>query len=276
MATYAIGDVQGCIGALEALLSSCNYDQAKDRLWFVGDLVNRGPGSLATLRLVKSLGAGAVTVLGNHDFHLLALAAGCAKQRRSDTLDEVLAAPDCEDLVDWLRYRPLLHVQAPWAMVHAGLLPQWSVAQAQLLAQEVEAALRGARWRRFLEKLYGDQPDTWDENLRGADRLRIIVNAMARMRFCTPAGRLELDSKGEAAAPPPGYLPWFDAPQRASRDHCLICGHWSTLGLLLRPDLLALDSGCVWGGSLSAVRLEDRRLFQVGCKQQQRPGGKSR
>ena len=272
MATYAIGDVQGCMHALQQLLDACGYDRTSDRLWFVGDLVNRGPDSLETLRLVKSLGAGAVTVLGNHDFHLLAVAAGLARKHRSDTLDEVLAAPDREELLTWLRQQPMLHVEDNWVMVHAGLLPQWSVAQAQLLAQEVESALRGANWREFLAQLYGDKPDAWGEGLRGADRLRVIVNAMARMRFCTVDGTIELRTKGETAKAPPGYVPWFDAPGRASRDHTLVCGHWSTLGLKLRPDLLALDSGCVWGGSLSAVRLEDRRLFQVPCEQCQLPG----
>jgi bis(5'-nucleosyl)-tetraphosphatase (symmetrical) len=272
MATYAIGDVQGCFDALERLFDKFQFNRGRDRLWFVGDLVNRGPDSLATLRLVKGLGGSAVTVLGNHDFHLLAVAAGHAKKHRSDTLDQVLAAPDSEELLGWLRQRPMLHVEGSWAMVHAGLLPQWSIAGARTLAQEVEDELRGANWRKFLAELYGDKPDSWSESLRGADRLRVIVNAMARMRFCTADGTIELRTKGETAKAPPGFFPWFDAPGRASRDHTLICGHWSTLGLKLRSDLLALDSGCVWGGSLSAVRLEDRKLFQVPCKQCQVPG----
>ncbi len=272
MATYAIGDVQGCVDALRQLLDALAYDRVHDRLWFVGDLVNRGPDSLATLRLVKDLGDGAVSALGNHDFHLLAVAAGLVKKHRSDTLDPILEAPDRAALLDWLRHRPLFHVEGSWAMVHAGLLPQWSVATAQLLAQEVEAALRGPDWQQFLANLYGNTPDSWDEGLRGADRLRVIVNAMARMRFCTAEGKIELSTKGETAKAPPGYYPWFDVPARASRSHTLVCGHWSTLGLRLRPDLLALDSGCVWGGSLSAVRLEDRRLFQVPCRQCQVPG----
>ena len=271
MATYAIGDVQGCVDALARLLDAFSYDRSRDRLWFVGDLVNRGPDSLATLRLVKELGEAAVTVLGNHDFHLLAVAAGHANKHHSDTLDQVLAAPDCEQLLAWLRQRPMLHVEGALAMVHAGLLPQWSVTTARTLAQEVEAALRGASWREFLANLYGDTPDSWSESLCGADRLRITVNAMARMRFCTAEGKIEFRTKGETAKAPPGFFPWFDAPGRASRDHTLVCGHWSTLGLKLRPDLIALDTGCVWGGSLSAVRLEDRMLFQVPCKQCQTP-----
>ncbi len=272
MATYAIGDVQGCLEALQRLLDALTFTRTRDRLWFVGDLVNRGPDSLATLRLVKDLGESAVTVLGNHDFHLLAVAAGHAKKHRSDTLDSILEAPDREELLTWLRQRPMLHVEGAWAMVHAGLLPQWSIAQAQLLAQEVQTALRGADWRKFLAELYGDKPDTWSEGLRGAKRLRVIVNAMARMRFCTAGGSIEFRTKGETAKAPPGFFPWFDAPGRASRDHTVVCGHWSTLGLVLRPDLLALDSGCVWGGSLSAVRLEDRKLFQVPCEQYRIPG----
>jgi len=224
------------------------------------------------LRLVKGLGDAAVTVLGNHDFHLLAVAAGHAKKHASDTLDEVLAAPDREELLAWLRQQPMLHVQGEWAMVHAGLLPQWTITKAQKLAHEVEAALRAEGWREFLATLYGNRPDSWSESLRGADRLRVIVNAMARMRFCTAQGAIEFRTKGETAKAPPGFFPWFDAPGRASRDHTIVCGHWSTLGLKLRPDLLALDSGCVWGGSLSAVRLEDRKLFQIPCEQRQVPG----
>jgi bis(5'-nucleosyl)-tetraphosphatase (symmetrical) len=271
MATYAIGDVQGCVGALHRLLDAFGFDRAHDRLWFVGDLVNRGPDSLATLRLVKGFGEAAVTVLGNHDFHLLAVAAGMAKKRRNDTLDAVLDAPDREELLAWLRHRPMLHVQGEWALVHAGLLPQWNIAQAQMLAREVEAALQGNAWREFLSKLYGDMPDVWSERLRGSDRLRVIVNAMARMRFCTSEGKIEFHTKGETANAPPGFVPWFDVPGRASRDHTIVCGHWSALGLKLRPDLLALDSGCIWGRSLSAVRLEDRKLFQTSCEQYQVP-----
>ena len=272
MATYAIGDVQGCFGALQRLLDAFGFNRRRDRLWFVGDLVNRGPDSLATLRFVKDLGEGAVTVLGNHDFHLLAVASGHAKKHRGDTLDAVLAAPDREALLAWLRHRPMLHVEGKRAMVHAGLLPQWGIAKAQTLAREVESALRGANWHAFIETLYGNKPDSWSDDLRGPDRLRVIVNAMARMRFCSADGRIDLRTKGETAKAPPGLFPWFDTPGRASSDHTLIFGHWSTLGLTLRPRLLALDSGCVWGGSLSAVRLEDRMVFQMPCEQCQVAG----
>ncbi len=265
MATYAIGDVQGSFEELQALLGAFGFDRAKDRLWFVGDLVNRGPASLATLRFVRDLGDGAVSVLGNHDLHLLALAQGSVTAREDDTLGDVIAAPDRDRLLDWLRHRPMAHVAANHALVHAGLLPQWDVATAMALAGEVEAELRGPRHKEFLAQLYGSRPDRWNDKLRGIDRLRVIVNAMTRLRFCTPEGVMEFHTKGEAAEAPAGYLPWFEVPGRKSVDHILVCGHWSALGLRIAPNLLALDSGCVWGGKLSAVRLEDRRLYQVPC-----------
>ncbi len=265
MATYAIGDVQGSFEELQALLGAFGFDRAKDRLWFVGDLVNRGPDSLATLRFVRDLGDGAVSVLGNHDLHLLALAQGSVKAREDDTLGDVIAAPDRDGLLDWLRHRPMAHVAAHHALVHAGLLPQWDVATAQALAGEVETELRGPRHKEFLAQLYGSRPDRWNDKLRGIDRLRVIVNAMTRLRFCTPQGVMEFATKGETADAPAGYLPWFEVPGRKSADHTLVCGHWSALGLRIAPNLLALDSGCVWGGKLSAVRLEDRRLYQVPC-----------
>ena len=265
MATYAIGDVQGCFDELQALLEAFGFDRANDRLWFVGDLVNRGPASLATLRFVRDLGDRAVVVLGNHDLHLLALAQGHVESRRDDTLGEVLAAPDRGELLDWLRWRPMIHVAGTTALVHAGLLPQWDIPAARSLAREVEAELRGPRHSRFLETLYGSRPDRWTDDLSGADRLRVIVNAMTRLRFCTPEGVMEFETKGETTRPPQGYLPWFDVPSRKSASSTIICGHWSALGLRLAPNLLALDSGCVWGGQLSAIRLEDRRLYQVSC-----------
>ncbi|MEO8719126.1 MAG: symmetrical bis(5'-nucleosyl)-tetraphosphatase [Burkholderiales bacterium] len=268
MATYAIGDVQGCADELQALLAQVDFRAGRDRLWFVGDLVNRGPKSLEALRFVRSLGENAVVVLGNHDFHLLCLAAGFAKKRPDDTLDAVLAAPDAPQLLDWLRRRPLMHVEAGYAMVHAGLLPQWSIEQAQALAREVEAALGGAHHRDFLEQLYGAKPRAWRDELAGWDRLRVIVNAMARLRFCTSAGEMDLAAKGAEA--PPGYRPWFEL--RPANERPLICGHWSALGLRLTERLAALDTGCVWGGSLSALRLEDRRLFQVPCRGYREPG----
>lgn len=263
MTIYAIGDVQGCYDQLRRLLDKIDFDAARDRLWFVGDLVNRGPQSVETLRFVRGLGAGAITVLGNHDLHLLALAHGLAKPRADDTLDDVLDAPDRDRLLDWLRCQPLVHVDHDMVMVHAGLLPQWSVAKARALAGEVEAALRGEHYRQFLARLYGSDPAAWNDELEGADRLRVIVNAMTRMRFCTGEGVMEFHAKGETTAAPPGFMPWFDVPGRASGSQTVVCGHWSALGLKLRPDLLALDSGCVWGGALTALRLDDRRVFQV-------------
>jgi bis(5'-nucleosyl)-tetraphosphatase (symmetrical) len=272
MATYAIGDVQGCYQALQRLLDLIRFDAAEDRLWFVGDLVNRGPDSLAALRFVQSLGEVALTLLGNHDLHLLAVAEGFARLKRDDTLDDILAAPDRDDLLDWLRHRPLMHYEAGCAMVHAGLLPAWSVTRALELAQEVEAQLRAPSYRSFLAKMYGNQPDRWDERLTGHDRLRIIVNAMTRMRVCTADGILEFAHKGKPAGMPAGYLPWFAVPGRRSRDTTVIFGHWSALGLVEEPNLYGLDTGCLWGRELTALRLDDRRLFQVDC----RPPGKEK
>jgi bis(5'-nucleosyl)-tetraphosphatase (symmetrical) len=265
MATFAIGDVQGCFDELEQLVGEIGFSPSRDRLWFVGDLVNRGSRSVEVVRLVKGLGERAVVVQGNHDLHLLAFAAGHAKRRADDTFDDVLAAPDRDELLDWLRFRPMLHVEGEYAMVHAGLLPSWPVDQAQDLAAEVEAELRAKRYRLFLAELYGSRPAAWHDGLRGMDRLRVIVNAMTRMRFCTPDGVMDFGVKGEVERAPPGFVPWFDVPGRKARGVPIICGHWSALGLKLEPDLLALDTACVWGGALTAVRLEDRRVFQVPC-----------
>ncbi len=265
MATYAIGDVQGCFEELQALLDLLGFDRRSDRLWFVGDLVNRGPASLAALRFVRDLGESTVSVLGNHDLHLLAVAHGLVKAREDDTLKEVLAAPDRDELLDWLRRLPMIHVDGSYVLVHAGLLPQWNAGTAKALAGEVEAELRGGRYREFLAQLYGSRPDRWSDDLQGIDRLRVIVNAMTRMRFCTPKGVMEFHTKGERAKAPAGYLPWFEVPGRKSARQTVICGHWSALGLHIAPNLLVLDSGCVWGGKLTAVRLEDRRLYEVPC-----------
>ena len=265
MSDYAIGDLQGCFAPLEELLEAIAFDRARDRLWFVGDLVNRGPDSLACLRFVKGLGEAATTVLGNHDLHLLCVAQGVQRARSRDTLDEVIAAPDRDALLDWLRTRPLFHVDGPYAMVHAGLLPQWSIARAAALAREVEAVLSGPGWREFLARLYGDEPRSWEEGLQGMDRLRVIVNAMTRLRVCDALGTMALDFKGEPGERHDGWMPWFDVPRRASATHAIVCGHWSALGLRVEANLLSLDSGCVWGRSLSAVRLSDRRVFQVAC-----------
>lgn len=266
MATYAIGDIQGCFAEFQELLALCGFRRQEDRLWLVGDLVNRGPQSLETLRYVKALGSSAVTVLGNHDLHLLAVSEGLEKSSEDDTLSAVLAAPDRDELVAWLRSRPLLHHEGGYVLVHAGLLPQWDIAAASGLAAEVEAKLRSLNYRKFLSRLYGSKPDHWSEDLQGMDRLRVIVNAMTRLRFCSADGVMEFKSKGEVKDNPPGFMPWFDVRGRRSADATIVCGHWSALGLKLADGLMALDSGCVWGGKLSAVRLDDRQLFQVPCR----------
>ena len=265
MATYAIGDLQGCFVELLALLEEVGFNASRDRLWFVGDLVNRGPASLEVLRFVKGLGSAALTVLGNHDLHLVMLDGGHGKRNKDDTLDPILVAPDRAELLAWLRSQPLMHVEEEYAMVHAGLLPAWSVAQARELAREVEDALRSPDYPDFLAHMYGSLPAAWHKGLKGWDRLRVIVNAMTRMRFCTPDGVIEFRAKGPVEKAPPGNLPWFEVPGRKSADHTVVCGHWSALGLRMDRHLLALDTGCLWGGSLTAVRLEDRRLFQHHC-----------
>lgn len=266
MATYAIGDIQGCFDSLSRLLERIDFYCLADKLWFVGDLVNRGPKSLETLRFVKSLDNAAITVLGNHDLYLLMVAEGGAKFRgKDDTLQEILDAPDCDELLDWLRHQPLCYTEGEYCMVHAGLLPQWTAARARELASEVEASLQGPNFREFILNLWGSEPAGWSDNLAGWPRLRVIVNAMTRMRFCTLDGIMEFKVKGKLSNAPAGHLPWFDLPDRQSRDSVLVTGHWSALGLKVEPNLLALDSGCLWGGRLTAVRLEDRAVFQVPC-----------
>ena len=268
MATYAIGDVQGCYDELQALLANIKVS-ARDRLWFVGDLVNRGPKSLEVLRFVRDLADQAVVVLGNHDLHLVTHHEGFAKPRDDDTFTDVLDAPDRRALVDWLRARPMMHVEGDYVMVHAGLLPQWPIERALELAREVEAALSGREYRAFLANMYGGKPDQWREDLKGWDRLRVIVNAMTRLRFCTPEGKMDFQAKGARA--PKGYRPWFDL--RPKEKQRLICGHWSALGLKVTERIAALDSGCVWGGKLTALRLEDRTLHAVPCRGYQAAGG---
>lgn len=265
MATYAIGDLQGCFDSLQQLIGEIGFRESEDRLWFVGDLVNRGPQSLEILRFVKSLGERAVSVLGNHDLHLLIVAEGCVKPHRKDTLEAILDAPDRDELLTWLRGRPLMHAEGEYAMVHAGLLPSWSIDQALDLARETEHALQGSDWRGLMAQMYGNQPDHWDDALSGYERLRVIINAMTRLRICTPDGRMQFSYTGPLADIPRGYVPWFVVPGRRSANATVICGHWSAIGLLAQKNLLALDSGCLWGRYLSAVRLEDRRIYQVSC-----------
>ena len=266
MATYAIGDIQGCFDSLQNLLERCAFDPAQDRLWLVGDIVNRGPKSLETLRFVKSLGSAALTVLGNHDLYLLMVAEGGAKFRaKDDTLQPILDAPDCTELLDWLRHQQLCHTEGDYCLVHAGLLPQWTAARARELAREVETKLQGPSFHDFVMNLWGSEPAGWSDDLTGWPRLRVIVNAMTRMRFCTRFGIMEFKAKGKLSNAPVGHLPWFDLPDRQSAESVLVTGHWSALGLKITPNLLALDSGCLWGGHLTAVRLEDRQVFQVDC-----------
>jgi len=276
MATYAIGDLQGCFTEFSRLLEHLGFSAKRDRLWLVGDLVNRGPNSLEVLRFVKGLGERAVTVLGNHDLHLVMQSEGNGKVSREDTLASVLSAPDRDELLAWLRAQPLFHVEDEYAMVHAGLLPQWDVVQATELSNETSAALTSPNYRDFLANMWGSEPTSWRDDLKGWDRLRVVVNAMTRMRFCTPEGVMEFRAPGSKGPPdrgPAGCLPWYDVPGRRSADHKVICGHWSALGFRREKNLLALDSGCLWGGSLTAVRLEDQRIFQLPCARQVEPHG---
>jgi len=262
--TWAIGDLQGCLDSLLALLPEIPPEA---RLWLVGDVVNRGPRSLDTLRWAMRQGERVVTVLGNHDLHLLVVAAGIRRAHRGDTLDEILAAPDRAELIDWLRTRPLAHFEHGWLMVHAGMLPQWTVAHALELADEVHQVLAGPHWLDFLRDMYGDEPAQWSESLRGHDRLRVIVNAFTRLRFCTAGGRMEFSAKEGIETAPPGCLPWFDVRARASAGTPIVFGHWAALGLIERPDLLSIDTGCVWGRQLTAVRLNDRRILSVAARE---------
>ena len=259
MAVYAIGDVQGCAIELEALLRKIDFDARRDRLWFVGDLVNRGPDSLAVLRSVHALGDSAIVVLGNHDLHLLAVARGAAPLKRGDRgLEAVLAAPDREPLLDWLQSRPMLHHDPALGvtMVHAGLPPQWSLRIAIDCARELEAELRGQRDGRFYRRMYGDEPDLWRDDLEGEARLRFIVNCLTRLRVCDAEGRMVLAFKGRLDELPEGLTPWFRMPGRRTAGARIVCGHWSALGYLDENCVASIDTGCVWGGSLTALRLD--------------------
>lgn len=270
--TFAIGDIQGCGERMEALLEKIYACCATPRLIFLGDLVNRGPQSLTTLRRIRSLGEQARVVLGNHDLHLLAVSQGIRKPHPSDTLNDILDAPDRDALLDWLRQQPLAILEDNYLIVHAGVLPQWRAAQTRALAAEVETVLRSPDWVSFLRQMYGNQPARWSDDLQGMDRLRCIVNALTRMRFCSADGAMELAASKGTEIALPGFMPWFEVPGRLTDDVTMIVGHWSTLGLVMRPNLIALDTGCLWGGKLSAVCLEDRSLLQVDCPRYQTPG----
>lgn len=266
--SFAIGDLQGCAGSLENLLTKLPPHSA---LCFVGDLINRGPGSLHTLRTVHAFGHRAKVVLGNHDIHLLAVAAGVRKTSKSDTLEAILGAPDCDDLLTWLRHQPLAILEDNFLIVHAGVLPQWTAQQVIALAREVEAELQGPNWQEFLGDVFGNAADRWDDKLTGIDRHRVVVNALTRLRYCTAEGVMDLKTKEGLGSAPAGVMPWFDVPGRRTADVTVVCGHWSTLGLVMRSDLMALDTGCVWGGQLTAARLArdpaERTVIQVECPQ---------
>jgi bis(5'-nucleosyl)-tetraphosphatase (symmetrical) len=252
---HAIGDIQGCCDELRALLARIGFSADRDRLWLVGDLVNRGPQSLEVLRFVRALGDNAIVVLGNHDLHLLAVACGSRPARRSDTLDEILQAPDRDSLLEWLATRPLAYFEAGDLLVHAGVVPQWTVAKTLELAREVESALRNDPGNLFAH-MYGDEPDHWSEDLAGTDRLRFAINVLTRVRVCTNEGHINLRLKGKPPAAGSPWIPWFDIPSRRTRGNRVVFGHWSALGLIARQDVIGLDSGCVWGGALTAVDLD--------------------
>ena len=272
----AFGDLQGCHTPFQQLLAKV-APPAGTPLWFAGDLINRGAESLATLREVIALGERAVLVLGNHDLHLLSVSAGIRKSKKGDTIDEILAAPDAPDLLEWIRHRPLAHFENGMLMVHAGLLPQWDVNLTLELADELQRALRAPNWKETLAGLYGNEPNRWKPGLKGIDRLRLTCSALTRIRFCNAEGAMDFSSSGSLNSAPPGCMPWFDVPSRKTTDVTVVFGHWAALGLLLRDNLIGLDSGCVWGEKLSAVRLAqnpaERTLTQVDCESCRVPGG---
>lgn len=277
MATYAIGDIQGCYDELQDLLEKLRFDPANDRLWLTGDLVNRGPKSLEVLRLVKGFGERAVTVLGNHDLHLLALWQHHHRHFKSnETLRNIFVASDGEELLHWLRCQPMMHYDPAlgYALLHAGLPPQWDLEQALARAAEVEAVLRGEKFHEFLGHMYGNKPERWSDTLSGWDRLRFIVNCFTRLRYCTPDGKLDFKLKGHPdEEQQPDHLPWFRLPQRKSRTTPIIFGHWSTLGLYQADNIHAIDTGCLWGGTLTALRLEDEAMISLPCQGYSVPGG---
>lgn len=276
MALYLIGDVQGCDAPLARLLAQIGFSASRDRLVLLGDLVNRGPESAAVLRRLMALEGAATCLLGNHDLSLLAVAHGVRAPKPDDTMASVLDAPDREALLGWLRQQRLAWQEQGVLMVHGGVLPAWDAAQVLSLAGEVETVLRGPDLADFLPRMYGNEPARWDDALQGADRLRVIVNALTRLRFCAPDGTMHLKAAGRPDQAPPGTMPWFDVPGRRTAGTPVAFGHWSQLGLLLRDDVIALDTGCVWGGCLSALRLGEggaREVIQVRCEQAQAPGG---
>jgi bis(5'-nucleosyl)-tetraphosphatase (symmetrical) len=276
MATYAIGDIQGCYDELQQLLEQIQFDPTKDKLWFAGDLVNRGPKSLDVLRFVKDLGDSAITVLGNHDLHLIAVWKQHHRHSSSnETLQAILDAPDCDELLNWLRSRPLLHRDHDlgFSMLHAGLPPQWTLAEAELYAKEVETVLQGESFTEFLQHMYGNKPKKWSAELNGWDRLRFIVNSFTRLRFCKKSGKLKFKYKGAPGSQKNSHIPWYRVEERRSRDEKIVFGHWSTLGLYMQNNVFGIDTGCLWGGSLTALQIDCNppKVFQLKCQGQQKP-----
>jgi bis(5'-nucleosyl)-tetraphosphatase (symmetrical) len=274
MSTYAIGDLQGCYSELEELLDKINFDETNDQLWFAGDLVNRGPESLLCLRFIKSLGDKAKTVLGNHDLHLLAVANEVRKPHRKDTFDEILDAKDSKELFNWIRQQPLLinDTELNFTMIHAGLTPQWTLEQAKELAQETETLIQSKQFDDFIQNMYGDQPDTWSEKLKGDDKHRFIINCLTRMRYIDKHGKLDLKETCAPGKQKKSLIPWYALPDRKTKKEKIIFGHWSTVLLGNEKDfkqynVYPLDTGCLWGGTLTAMRLEDEELFSVSSKQ---------
>ncbi len=268
MAIYAIGDIQGCYDQLLTLLDFIQFDKKSDQLWFAGDLVNRGPKSLETIRFVKSLGSSAVTVLGNHDLHLLATAFKQRKPHKKDSLTTILHAPDCDELLYWLRHQPLFHYNDDYCLLHAGLPPQWDFANTKAMANKAEKILQGDDHIEFFKNMYGDKPDKWHSDLKGMEKIRFIVNCFTRIRYCDKSGRLDFNHSGPLGSQPQHLIPWFEAPNRQSTDMKIIFGHWSTLGYHQSDNCYGIDTGCLWGGQLTAIKLGKKvKRFSIDCKQ---------
>ncbi len=270
MALYLIGDIQGCDSALSQWLAQVDFSPSRDTVFLLGDLVNRGPDNLGVLRRLHNLGSSARCLLGNHDLHLLAIHLGIQPLKRGDTVDDILQAPDRHTLIDWLRMQHLAMHEEGVLMVHAGVLPQWDLAQTLALANEVQTVLRGPSWQKFIAQMYGNLPAAWNDELQGVERLRVIVNAMTRLRFCTALGEMEFQHHLDASQAPPGFMAWFDVPERRTRDTCIAFGHWSTLTPMQRQDVIELDTGCVWGRCLSGLELNAKgpginQRHQIDC-----------
>lgn len=277
MAIYAIGDIQGCYDEFRRLLELIEFDPAKDKLWLAGDIVNRGPKSLEVIRFVKSLGSRAITVLGNHDLHLLALSQGNRSHYKHGTLDEILSAPDRDELIHWLRHQPLMyHCQkSGYSLIHAGLPPQWDIPSALRYARELEVVLQGSSFHDFCHAMYGNDPAQWSNELTGMARLRFITNCFTRLRYCTPQGKLAMSGKGTPGSQGSDLIPWFNAPRRASRKDRIIFGHWSTLGYYQGKNVWSIDTGCLWGGQLTALKVRKKKPpkpIQLSCPGALKPG----